>query len=72
MSGYSDYYKDVRQAEFLERWIPKTEVEEKNYSEQERWFLARARAAEDKIKQYESVTSMIRGVLKNEPFMIGH
>lgn len=48
MSGYSDDYKDAKQAEFIREWAPGKvpEPTEENL----RWNIARANAAEHELR----------------------
>lgn len=57
MSGYSDTYKDMKVHEFMERWAPVVETEPT--SENLRWNIARARAAEAELDELKNAINVI-------------
>lgn len=60
VSGYSDHYKDTRQAEFLRRWAPNEPWPESVTAENMRWNIARANAAEAELKQIKDALKVLR------------
>lgn len=63
MSSYSDMYKDIRQREFLERWVPSNEELPEPTAENLRWQIARARSSEDELKRIKSALQTLKKAL---------
>jgi hypothetical protein len=59
MSGYSDHYKDVKQAEFIRRWTDGVTMPPLT-DENMRWNVARARAAEAELAEIKEALNVVR------------
>jgi hypothetical protein len=64
MSSYSDDYKDQRQAEFIRRWAP-AEIPETT-TENLRWNIARARAAEAELKELRDALKCLKILMNRD------
>lgn len=60
MSGYSDEYKDRKHADFLARWVSQEETDRLGISDQSRFWLARARAAETALDELKTALATVR------------
>jgi hypothetical protein len=68
MSGYGDMYKDEQQAKWLARWVPETKRKDlhdcpSGFIEQYRFTLARAREAEEQIREYRAMLRHFKNLM---------
>ena len=66
MSSYSDIYKDIRQAEFLDRWCPVGEQYKplpEATPENLRFNIAHRRAAEHELRELKAALQTLRDAL---------
>jgi hypothetical protein len=63
MSSYSDFYKDTKQAEFMERWAPLDAMPDLTDSNL-RWNVARANAAQSELRELKTALRTLKDALR--------
>jgi hypothetical protein len=61
--SYSDTYKDMQQAEFLNKWTPDGIGPLKPNEENLRWNLAKRRAAEAELSEIKHALHVLRAAV---------
>lgn len=64
MSGYSEHYRDMQHAAFLEKWVPREEKLPEATPENLRFNIARARAAEAELNEIKRALHVLKRAIK--------
>ena len=64
MSDYGDHYRDMQHQNFLNKWVPRERCKELGLAPdgEARWYLARALAAETRLKEVNGALAVLRGM----------